>query len=171
MTDRLATLRTALTHVTLDAPALEFGVASGESLRLIAETLAPRQVCGFDSFDGLPQHWRPGFDAGMFRCAPPADLPANAELVVGLFADTLPTFAMPDAVSLVHVDCDLYESTCTVLAHVPLVSGTVIVFDEHHGYPGWEQHEAKAWREYLTATEPRVEVIASGPEQLACLVV
>ena len=29
--------------------------------------------------------------------------------------------------------------------------GTVIVFDEWWGYEGWEEHEAKAWREYAAA--------------------
>ena len=26
--------------------------------------------------------------------------------------------------------------------------GTIIVFDEWWGYPGWEEHEARAWEEY-----------------------
>ena len=28
-----------------------------------------------------------------------------------------------------------------------IVSGTIIVFDEYWNYPGWEQHEFRAWQE------------------------
>lgn len=141
--------------------ALEFGVAGGASLRLIAERMP---VVGFDSFAGLPEAWRPAFPAGTFACEPPDT--AGATLVVGLFEDTLPGWvaANPDArVTLVHIDCDLYSSTRTVLTHLPLAPGTVVVLDEHHGYPGWEQHEARAW---IEARIPH-RAIGHGPEQLA----
>ena len=53
-------------------------------------------MCGFDSFRGLPEQWRVGFDAGKFtqNGVPPA-LPegnGNVKFVVGMFADALPTF-------------------------------------------------------------------------------
>lgn len=69
---------------------LEFGVATGRTLRIIADA-HPGPVFGFDSFGGLPETWRPGFHAGLFAQQPPETLP-NAELVIGLFGASLPGF-------------------------------------------------------------------------------
>lgn len=156
----------ALGLVDEPGTALEFGVAGGLSLRrIVAAMPAGSQVVGFDSFDGLPEHWRDGFGIGSFRTTRP-DVP-GAELVVGLYDETLPGWPVPDDLRLVHVDCDLYSSTHTVLDHVGprLAPGCLVVFDEFHGYPGCEDHEAKAWREWAT---DRVTwtVLAQGPEQL-----
>lgn len=142
---------------------LEFGVAEGGTLRLIAERMP---AIGFDSFRGLPEDWRGGFETGKFACAPPN---VDAELVIGLFADTLPGWTPPGPIGLVHIDCDLYSSTVTVLEHVGphLRPGCLVVFDEFHGYPGAEQHEALAWGEYAERTETRWTALGHGPEQLA----
>ena len=55
-------------------------------------------------------------------------------------------------VAFLHIDCDLYSSTKTVLTQLaPAIrAGSVIVFDEYCGYDGWEEHEARAWREFCT---------------------
>ena len=45
---------------------LEFGVFSGKSINHIASR-TNLQVYGFDSFEGLPEAWRDGFDQGAFR--------------------------------------------------------------------------------------------------------
>lgn len=42
---------------------LEFGVASGEAINLLAENTTEK-VFGFDSFEGLPDDWRTGYTAG-----------------------------------------------------------------------------------------------------------
>ena len=51
----------------------------------------------------------------------------------------------PTLASFIHIDCDLYSSTKTVLTLLaPAIrTGTVLVFDEWCGYEGWEQHEAR----------------------------
>ena len=33
-----------------------------------------------------------------------------------------------------------------------LVAGTIIVFDEFFNYPGWQQHEYRAWQEFVSRT-------------------
>lgn len=144
--------------------AMEFGVAEGRSLRLIA---AHMPVVGFDSFRGLPEDWRDGFPAGMFAC--PMPQVAGAVIVPGLFEDTLPKWQWDDGVGLVHIDCDLYSSTVTVLRHVMphLSPGVYVVFDEFHGYPGAEDHESRAWREYVERNGVDYEVVGSGVEQFA----
>lgn len=62
------TLRYGLSQVQIPGMALEFGVASGTTLRIIVEQLkdAQHEVFGFDVFSGLPQTWRTGFPAGEF---------------------------------------------------------------------------------------------------------
>ncbi|MCA1719810.1 MAG: class I SAM-dependent methyltransferase [Actinobacteria bacterium] len=147
------TLREALRAAPESGMSLEFGVATGTTLRIIAEERTGG-VYGFDSFDGLPQDWRLGYDAGEFAHEIPAV--RGAEIVVGLFADTLPGFlaSHPDPVAFVHIDCDLYSSTAEVLEQLTprLVDGTVLLFDEYYNFPGWQQHEHRAWCEYVERT-------------------
>lgn len=159
-------IHACLQHVLASTPtghALEFGVGAGTTLRIIEKVMP---VTGFDSFNGLPEKWRDGFDAGMFAGPPPRNLGA-AKLKIGLFSDTLPTFTWPDHVGLVHIDCDLYSSTATVLEHVGphLKPGTWLLFDEWHGYPGEEAHEQRAWREFAQRTGIGWTVVGHGPEQ------
>lgn len=152
------------THQIPHGIALEFGVGSGISTRLIAEHMP---VLGFDSFQGLPEDWRDGFPAGSFACDPP-DIP-NAQYVVGLYDDTLPTYCWDGlrSIALVHIDCDLYSSTKTVLDNLPLrdLQGAVFVFDEWHGYEGAEEHEQRAWREFADRTGIRWTVIGHSFQQ------
>lgn len=148
------TLRDGLRDAPADGLALEFGVATGTTLQIIADMRGGRGVYGFDSFEGLPERWRLGYDEGRFAHEPP-DV-TGAELVVGWFADVLPGFLAehPGPVAFLHVDCDLYSSTTTVLEQVGprFVEGTVIVFDEYFNFPGWQDHEHRAWREYVDKT-------------------
>jgi hypothetical protein len=162
----------ALEHaLALPAPPgvyVECGVFSGASLRRIAESAPPGSgVYGFDSFKGLPESWcRPdmAFPEGTFALgrstAPrPEDLglPPSVCLVPGWFEDTIPGFVQErmkagERIALLHVDCDLYSSTRTVLREMaPLLQdGTLIVFDELVDYPTYERHELRALHEFLT---------------------
>ncbi|AEA25603.1 class I SAM-dependent methyltransferase [Pseudonocardia benzenivorans] len=154
--DAAATLDRALELAPTGGLALEFGVYSGGTLSRIADARPGGAVYGFDSFTGLPETWRPGFRTGTFDdVAGPPEV-AGAQIVVGLFADTLPGFLAehPGPVDLLHLDADLYSSTATVLECVGprLRPGSVVVFDEFFNYPGWPDHEARAWREFVEAT-------------------
>ena len=76
------TLRFALGEIKGPGLALEFGVATGSTLKIIADTVAgDRTVAGFDVFTGLPETWRTGFPAGEFAQEPP-DI-AGARVVDG----------------------------------------------------------------------------------------
>jgi hypothetical protein len=76
-------------------------------------------------------------------------------LVNGYFADTIPEFkrAVPGPLAFMHIDCDLYESTKAIFEGLGdrIVPGTVIVFDEYLNYPGWQNHEYKAFQEFCAA--------------------
>lgn len=131
---------------------LEFGVATRSTINLIADCAPGRTIFGFDSFEGLPEDWRTDYQRGTFMMQPPAVLP-NVRLVIGPFAATFPFFLddHPEPISFLHVDCDLYSSAKTIfdLAGHRLRTGAVIVFDEYLNYPGWQQDEFRAFREFV----------------------
>jgi Methyltransferase domain len=173
--DSVATLEYALSLAPPDGMALEFGVYSGRTLTVIAEARKCDQVFGFDSFQGLPEDWRSNIPAGTFATEQLPDV-AGAELVVGWFNETLPDFLAnhPGPVAFLHLDADLYSSTVTVLEHVGprLRPGSVILFDEYFNYPGWEQHEHRAWREFVARTGIQCRYVAytCNHEQVAVVV-
>ncbi len=150
-----------------DGLILEFGVFSGHSISRIANARPGHTIHGFDSFTGLPEFWRPGFDAGTFALDALPRVPGNVTLHPGWFDRTLPAFldAHPGPIAFLHVDCDLYSSTQTILAQLGgrLRPGTVIAFDEYLNYPGWQQHEHKAWTEFVASTHRAYEWIGLVP--------
>ncbi len=155
----------ALRHVTGDRPLyLEFGVYEGRSLRWWAENLPNQNAAfvGFDSFEGLPQSWRPGTPQGHFRTAGPPDIhDARVSFVIGWFDQTLPGFTLPDHDQLVvNIDCDLYASADVVLRWLEphLTPGTLIYFDELAD----RDHELRALHESLQRSGKSVDPIAIG---------
>lgn len=71
---------------------LEFGVASGKTINYISQ-FTKDKVYGFDSFEGLPEKWRDGFDKGAFsRNGNLPQVNNNVELIKGWFNETLPDF-------------------------------------------------------------------------------
>jgi Methyltransferase domain len=133
---------------------LEFGVYKGNSINRLAKIKPNVTFYGFDSFVGLPEHWRPGARRHTFSTD--GELPpvrTNVKLIRGFYADTLPAFLAAYAnktISFMHVDCDLYSSTKTILAETKtlLVPGTIIVFDEYFNAPEWREEEYKAFMEF-----------------------
>ena len=115
---------------------LELGVASGQSINFIADNLpdvATSQgnviVHGFDSFEGLPERWRDGYDAGFFnRNGIAPEVRSNVRLYTGWFDQTIPEFLTQQQqqqqqqqqlrVGFVHMDCDIYSSTKFVLVRL-----------------------------------------------------
>lgn len=166
-----ATLRSVIEEFDPQGWAAEFGVYSGYSLGIIAEHMP---VVGFDSFEGLPEDWREGFPKGTFSMEDEPHLgwnllpAANAMVVPGWFSDTAPEFPFPP-LGLVHIDCDLYSSTVTALESVysAMSVGTLVVFDEYHGYPGANEHESKAWKEFCERYRIVSTPIALGDEEAA----
>lgn len=133
---------------------MEFGVATGGTLRFLAG-LTKEIFFGFDSFVGLPEDWNRDNKRGAFDMGGnlPTGLPPNVVLVPGLFQETLPRFLQdhPGPVAFVHFDADLYSSTayCLSLLTDRLADGAVLNFNEFADYPGWPDHEARAFAEWL----------------------
>lgn len=164
---------------------LEFGVAGGGSINIIAEASAGRTVHGFDSFEGLPLDWAGHVEKrGSFsQSGRPPRVRPNVRLHTGWFSETIPPFKQQhgESIAFLHVDCDLYQSTRDVLWHLSdrITRGTIIEFDEYFNYPNWQQHEFRAWQEFvmqfsvkyrylaMTAADGRVavEVTAVGGDR------
>jgi hypothetical protein len=174
--DDIALLRAALGLRSVPGLVLEFGVASARTTNFIADQV-DGPVHGFDGFAGLPEDWRPGFGRGAFARQALPEVRANVELVVGWFDRTLPGFldAHPGPASFIHVDCDLYTSTQTILTQLRerIVPGTILVFDEYFNYPGWEMHEHRAFAEFVQATGRAYEYVGLVPshQQVAVRIV
>lgn len=173
--DAHAVLSYALGHTRNQGLHLEFGVSTGSTINHIAGIRRTETIWGFDSFEGLPEHWS-GYTltAGAFRRSAPPPVDPNVELVVGWFEDTLPAFLdeHPEPVAFVHVDSDLYSSATTVLRHVGprLRVGSVIVFNEYFNYPNWKQHEFRAWHEFCDANAVSYEYLCWAQYEVAVLV-
>lgn len=134
---------------------MEFGVATGRTINHFARVKPIDTIYGFDSFQGLPEDWTSRMPKGFFHRH--GNLPRvrdNVALHVGWFNETLPDWKAvhgDSPIQLLHVDCDLYSSTATILETLKnnIVVDTVIVFDEYINYPGWQQDEFRAWQEFV----------------------
>jgi hypothetical protein len=152
---------------------LEFGVYKGDSINRFAALVPDAIWYGFDSFEGLPEAWTLGAKAGAFDVGgklPPVH--GNVRLTKGFFEQTLSGFVAQHRgakIALLHVDCDLYSATKTILANVRemLVPGSLVIFDELINYHGWEQGEYKAFMEFVQEHGVSYEYVAynrTGPQ-------
>lgn len=149
---------------------LEFGVATGTTINYISR-FTNETVYGFDSFEGLPEKWRDGFDKGSFtRNGNLPNVNSNVELIKGWFNETLVNFMETHnkKVSFIHMDADLYSSTKYIFDVLKNYIDTdcIIVFDELVNYPGFDgdKGELKAFYEFITENEVDYEWIGmNGP--------
>jgi predicted O-methyltransferase YrrM len=161
-----------------DGTILEFGVFQGHTCNSIARAFPNYKVFGFDSFEGLPEKWRDGFDAGAFNTN--GRLPwveKNVSLYKGWFNQTIPQFKSKhsdiDSIDFLHFDCDLYSSTQTIfdeLFHL-ITPQTVVVFDELINYPGFEDHEMLALYEALEKHNKTYSIISHCGERVALYII
>ena len=158
--NRTFAIRRAIENNIKDGLYVEFGVADGTGTKLFGKELAPHGISmtGFDSFEGLEEDWtgmQSGRMVGSFtQGGKLPSVPDNVNLVKGWVQDTLPGYLKKtgDApFSFVHMDMDTYSPTAFALKVIKdrLRKGTVILFDELYGYPGWRHHEYKALQEEL----------------------
>lgn len=157
--------------VSKDGMWLEFGAFDGWSTNKIAK-YTDDNVYGFDSFEGLPEDWvgRKGGDGkdipkGTFDLGGSSkefnlkeycknnDIFDNVVLIQGWFSDTLPNFMIENnkPISFIHLDSDIYSSAKDVFKYTGenIKNGCVIVFDELISYTNFEDHEWKAWWEFV----------------------
>jgi hypothetical protein len=175
---------------------LEFGVFNGTTINRLANNRQDLIFHGFDSFEGLPEDWDLG---GKFcnkekfdRSGIMPKVHDNVKLYKGWFDETLPKFLEENDghASFVHVDSDVYSSAKVVfdLLNDRIIPGTIIVFDElacwRHVfkeaspsnenrvlYTTWEDHEWKAFNEWLETYNRKVIPISRTWFQQAAVVV
>jgi hypothetical protein len=180
--DRFNTyIRFVLDHAKIDGMWLEFGVATGATTEKYVTVIPEKNkpLYGFDSFQGLPEKWM-NHNLGSFSTGGKVPEIRGAEMIVGLFNETLPKFIEDhqEEISVLIVDCDLYSSTKTIFDNCKskIVPGTVIIFDEIHNGDGinhdWENHEYKAFMEFVEEMNVEFRWIAHVPngEQASCIV-
>lgn len=165
----------------IDGLWLEFGVYRGATIEILSK-FSPGIVYGFDSFEGLPEDWVDKYSRGHFRIRHKLDNIARIEknekikIVTGWFSDILPGFLKrhQEICAVVHIDSDLYSSARDVLINLEsrIVPGTLILFDEIHHYKGYEEHEYKAFSEFLSRTGYGCNWIAHvrNAPQAACFI-
>lgn len=167
--DRRRHLHQVMSMIEIDGYVMEFGVYSGKTMWHISGYFQDDTCWGFDSFEGLPEEWiinvnegrvTTHYGAGHFHLRGyKPDFRDNVQLIKGWFENTLPDWCTKHQgpVKFLHIDCDLYSSTCTILNELndQIVPGTVIVFDEMYPweesspYTEWQHHEYKALGEWL----------------------
>ncbi len=141
---------------------LEFGVATGRTINYIS-FFTNDKVYGFDSFEGLPEDWRSGFDKGAFsRNGNFPEVNSNVELVKGWFNESLPPFLEKNnqkKISFIHIDCDLYSSTKCIFDLVwdKLEKDCVWVFDELVNYDGFDGQKGELLAFYELIRDYKVE--------------
>jgi hypothetical protein len=159
----------AMNRTRLSGHVMEFGVYRGKTMQHISQHFHDQTCWGFDSFVGLPEPWQIStgehaktHPAGKFDMRQEKEQPVfrhNVQLVAGWFEHSIPPWLEFNAgdISFLHIDCDLYSSTRTVLhlLNPRIVPGTVIVFDEMYpwdddqSYTLWAQGEFRALGEWL----------------------
>ncbi|MBS0286610.1 MAG: class I SAM-dependent methyltransferase [Proteobacteria bacterium] len=164
---------------------IELGVGTGRTINFLAALNPTKKVYGFDSFEGLPTDWDKGdkiFKAGMFGLKrKDAKIPLVKNVIVykGLFKEILPKFKNQvlknNAIALLHIDSDTYQSAKDSLNLLAdnIQPGTVIVFDEFYNYPRFEEHEWKAFQEFIQERKLNVQYIAYNKmhEQVAIKII
>ena len=142
---------------------LEFGVRFGTSIRQIAP-LVDGEMHGFDSFEGLPEDWHEEPKGSYTTLGRRPDVPANVRLHPGWFDESIPSFirSHPGPVRFMHIDCDLYSSTRTVLELFAerIGPGTLLVFDEYFGNEHWREDEFRALQEVAARMGWKYEYLA-----------
>jgi predicted O-methyltransferase YrrM len=168
-------------NASADGLWLEFGVATGESTQKYLSFMRENQkpLYGFDSFEGLPSKWAK-HKKGAFSTNGVVPLLPGAEIIVGLFEDTLPNFFQRNnqKISVLIIDCDLYKSTKTIFENCKdfIQVGTIIIFDEIHNgsgiYKDWKSHEYRAFMEFVSERKVQYKWLAfeKNGEQASCVI-
>ena len=156
---------------------LEFGTCHGGSMleyySLYKENnIQNNTFYGFDSFKGLPVEnndpltvWKEGEFSTGGHINPGLLNKSDMIIMDGWFCDTLndntAKMFYDKKAGLIHIDCDIYSSTKTVLdlLSTRIKKGTVIIFDEYIGNLYWEEDEHKAFMESITQYQWKYEYV------------
>jgi hypothetical protein len=155
---------------------LEFGVYKAGMINHQARKFPGLNFLGFDSFEGLQEHWSGMAPAGTFDLG--GKLPKarpNVRLVKGWFAESAARWKTEnpgaDIPLLVHVDCDTYAATVDVLQFCAdyVEHGLVLHFDDYFGFPDWRTGGFKALQEIAQQRRWRLTYLSYGTKEVSVL--
>ena len=166
-------LEESMKQSTVNGYVCEFGVLKGSTLSIISKHFDPLIVYGFDSFEGLPEAWHLTdnnvFEKGRMALSELPKVEPNVELVKGWYDNTVPVWmeTHKKPIRFIHVDCDLYKSTTTILFYLnkQIVPGTVIQFDDFYNwydpsdYTKWKEGEYAALGDWISKYDRKFEII------------
>ena len=138
---------------------VEAGVAHGRTVKTILTATKRlkinKKIYGFDSFEGFSKPTEIDLKGTADIIENRLNIPGylSEEMVLeafkadkdrviikkGWFKDTLVKENLPSRISLLHLDCDIYEPTLEVLSACRklLNDNALIIFDEYHEYQKW----------------------------------
>lgn len=145
---------------------LEFGVFNGTTIQQI-RNIVKNEVFGFDSFEGLPEDWEGTIcHKGFFTTNGNVPNIPGVVFYKGWFENTITEYLkIAKEINLLHIDCDLYSSTKTVLYNLNkfIVKNTIICFDEwvYCKSDGklYADHEQKCFYEWVEENNREFEFI------------
>ena len=96
----------------------------------------------------------------------------NVTLIKGWFEDTVEPWLETRShkyIDLIHIDSDTYTPAKYILNTLrkQMGPGTIVIFDEYFGYPGWKKHEFKAWQEFVQSFDMKYSYIAVSEQSVA----
>jgi O-methyltransferase len=167
-----------LAEGALEGDIAEFGCMTGRTANVISAAMASfrtdRKLHLFDSFEGLPKSsstpdvssihvqdgtWGPGTCKGIspaaLRKKCEAYLKTDQVLIYeGWFSKNMDRIPKETRFAMLHVDCDLYESTIDALDYLfkqrMIAEGAIILFDDWYCNRSSNDHgERKAWQELV----------------------
>lgn len=157
---------------------VECGVGRGKSLFYLGYLTkmmnTGKHIYGFDSFEGFPEptkedssHRQPkkgdwsvanmSLVKNRYAFANEEDFyQKNVKLVKGFFNETI-SKNLPEMISFLHLDADLYQSTKDVIEHAygKLSQGAIVVLDEYAD-PKWPGVE-KAMKEFMIDKSEKID--------------
>lgn len=146
----------AVTHIEQKSRIIELGVYKGYSINYLADYSEKKDidVWGFDTFEGLTESWfGTSFYSGSYSNE--GLLPktrSNVTLNKGDISETLQNFLKINnrKISLIHFDLDTRSTTFKALNLLKSVikEPTLLIFDEYHGFPAFENGEKAAWKDF-----------------------
>jgi hypothetical protein len=146
----------AVTLLEQKSRIIELGVYKGYSINCLADYshMKDIDIWGFDTFEGLTESWfGTSFYPGSY--SNDGQLPKTRSTVTlqkGDLSNTLPNFlkANDRKISLIHFDLDSRNITFTALNLLNSVikDSTLLIFDEYHGFPSFENGEKAAWKDF-----------------------
>jgi hypothetical protein len=76
-------------------------------------------------------------------------------------------------IRLLHIDCDVYSSTKTILRYFQNIiqnNKCVLLFDEFHNFEGFEKHEFLAFLEFIDETRIEYDIIGRNVRHQQALI-